>query len=266
MLEVEGLSYYYHPDRIILKDVSFVLENQDILCMLGPNGTGKTTLLRCLLSLNKMKSGRIEIDGFDLTRTSVKKRAQMMAYVPQATTMAFPYEAREVVLMGRVAHLATGKRPTKKDRLISEEAMDKLGILNMSRYLFNEMSGGEKQMVLVARALAQQAQILIMDEPTANLDYCNQIKMLQVIKSLAEQGYSILMTSHFPDHAFLACNKTVLMRDGVIMAQGLSEDVVTTKNLSMLYDTPVSVIEARLDDQDRVIKVCVPIMNEYKKR
>jgi iron complex transport system ATP-binding protein len=265
VLSVKGLSFYYHPDRIILKDISFVLESHDILCLLGPNGTGKTTLLRCLLSLNKMKSGRIDIDGFDLTRTSAKKRAQMMAYVPQATTMAFPYEAKEVVLMGRVAHLATGKRPTKKDRMIAEEAMDKLGILHMSRYLFNEMSGGEKQMVLVARALAQQAQILIMDEPTANLDYCNQIRMLQVIKALAKRGYSILMTSHFPDHAFLACNKAVLMRDGIVMAQGIPEAVVTTENLTKLYATPVSVTEARLEEQDKFIKVCVPVMNEYKK-
>jgi len=261
VLSVKGLSYYYIPDRIILKDISFELASHDILCLLGPNGTGKTTLLRCLLSLNKMKSGSIEIDGYDYTRAPPKKRAQMMAYVPQATTMAFPYEAREIVLMGRVAHLATGSRPTCKDRKFADGAMEQLGILHLSRYLFNEMSGGEKQMVLVARALAQQSKILIMDEPTANLDYSNQIKMLQVIKSLAEKGYSILMTSHFPDHAFLACNKTALMRDGVIMAQGMPDKVVTTENLSKLYATPVCVTKAKLDSRDTETKVCIPLMN-----
>lgn len=261
MLTVQGLSYFYHPDRIILKNISLTLASHDILCLLGPNGTGKTTLLRCLLLLNKKKSGSIEIDGHDLTKIPAKKRAKLMAYVPQATTMAFPYEAREVVLMGRVAHLAAGARPSKKDWEYVNEAMGQLGILHLSRNLFNELSGGEKQMVLVARALAQQAKILIMDEPTANLDYCNQVKMLQVIKSLADQGFSILMTSHFPDHAFLACNKVVLMRDGFFMAQGLPDDVVTTENLSKLYATPVCVTKAALYPRDLETKVCIPIMN-----
>ena len=262
MLTVKGLSYYYRPDQMILKDISLALASQDILCLLGPNGTGKTTLLRCLLSLNKMKSGSIEIDGCDLTKLSARKRAKMMAYVPQATMMAFPYEAREVVLMGRVTHLATGGRPTNKDRELADEAMERLGILHMSRHLFNEMSGGEKQMVLVARALAQQAGIMIMDEPTANLDYSNQVKILRVIKVLAEQGYSILMTSHFPDHAFLGCNKVVLMRDGLFMAQGSPDDVVTSENLSKLYATPVCVTTATLYPRDEITKVCIPIMSE----
>ncbi|EHQ89697.1 ABC transporter ATP-binding protein [Desulfosporosinus youngiae] len=262
MLTVKGLSFYYHPDRMILKDISFTLASHDILCLLGPNGTGKTTLIRCLLSLNKMKSGSIELDGQDLKKLSAKNRAKLMAYVPQATTMAFPYEAREVVLMGRVTHLATGGSPTNKDWELADEAMERLGILHMSRYLFSEMSGGEKQMVLLARALTQQAKIMIMDEPTANLDYSNQVKMLQVIRTLAGQGYSILMTSHFPDHAFLACNKAVLMRDGLFMAQGLPEDVVTTENLSRLYATPVCVTTATLHPRDEVTKVCIPIMNQ----
>ncbi|MDQ7095677.1 ABC transporter ATP-binding protein [Desulfosporosinus sp. PR] len=261
MLSVKGLSYCYRPERMILQDISFSLASQDILCLLGPNGTGKTTLLRCLLGLNKMKSGSIEINGCDITKLSASKRAKMMSYVPQATTMAFPYEAREVVLMGRVTHLATGGRPTNRDRDLADQAMERLGILPMSRALFNEMSGGEKQMVLVARALAQQAGIMIMDEPTASLDYSNQVKMLRVIKSLAAEGYSILMTSHFPDHAFLACNKAVLMRDGLFMAQGTPDDVVTTGNLSKLYATPVCVTTATLPPRNEVTKVCIPIMN-----
>lgn len=261
MLGVKEVSFYYHPDRIILQDISFELTAGDILCLLGPNGTGKTTLLRCILSLQAIKSGCIEIGGVDLSKTTIKKRAEMMAYVPQATLMAFPYEAREVVLMGRVAHLSTGGRPTAKDRKLADEAMDKLGILHMGKYLFNEMSGGEKQMVLVARALAQQSRILVMDEPTANLDYKNQIQMLQTIKALAQQDYAILMTSHFPDHAFWACNRVILMRDGSVMAQGSPDEVVTTEHLSRLYATPVCVAKAVLPQRDEVTKVCIPIMN-----
>ena len=201
------------------------------------------------------------IDGCDLTRISAKNRAKMMAYVPQATTMAFPYEAREIVLMGRVAHLATGGRPSKKDRELADAAMEQVGILHMAHYYFNEMSGGEKQMVLVARALAQQARIMIMDEPTANLDYSNQVKILQVIKSLAEQGYSILMTTHLPDHAFLAGNKVALMRDGTLVSQGRPEEVLTTANLSRLYAAPVCVSKANLHPWEGETRVSIPIMS-----
>ena len=121
--------------------------------------------------------------------------------------MAFPYDVEEIVLMGRIAHLSLGASPTKKDREICYEAMDNLGISHLRSKSFNKISGGERQMVLVARAMAQQARIMIMDEPTANLDYSNQVKILQIISQLAEHGYSILMTSHFPDHAFLVCNR-----------------------------------------------------------
>ncbi|SHN88171.1 ABC transporter ATP-binding protein [Desulfitobacterium chlororespirans] len=261
MLSVQNLSFHYQPERIILKDISFDLGSHEILCLLGPNGTGKTTLIRCILSLNKMKSGRITLNGLDISKISPKRRAELMAYVPQATTVAFPYEAAEIVQMGRVVNLSLGARPSARDRKLAEEAMEKMGILHMSSYPFNEMSGGEKQMVLIARAIAQQAKILVMDEPTANLDYYNQVKMLKVIKALAEQGYAILMTSHFPDHAFLACSKAVLMRDGVIMAQGHPDEVVTTENLTRLYSTPVCVAEARLDAMDTAMKVCIPVMN-----
>lgn len=115
-------------------------------------------------------------------------------------------------------------------------------------------------MILVARALVQQSRILVMDEPTANLDYSNQVKILQVIRDLAEEGYAILMASHFPNHAFLACNKVALMRDGVIIAQGNPEDIVTTENLTRLYQTPVCVTEAVLKFTRSVTKVCVPVM------
>ncbi|NLL20813.1 MAG: ABC transporter ATP-binding protein [Firmicutes bacterium] len=260
MLKVQGLSFYYHRDKEVLKDISFQLDRHDILCLLGPNGTGKTTMLRCLLSLNKIKNGTIEIDGVDFTKATVRERAEMVAYVPQATAMAFSYESFEVVLMGRIAHLPTGGKPTAKDKAIAYEVMEKLGITHLIHKDFNQMSGGEKQMILVARALVQQSRILVMDEPTANLDYSNQVKILQVIKDLAEEGYAILMASHFPNHAFLACNKVALMRDGVIMAQGNPEDIVTTENLTRLYQTPVCVTEAELNFKRSVTKVCVPVM------
>lgn len=260
MLNVKDVSFYYEKDREILKNISFGLDEHEILCLLGPNGTGKTTLLRCLLSLNKIKHGTIEVDGLDFTRANCRKRAQFMAYVPQANTMVFPYKVYEIVMMGRISHFRRGGSPSKADKEIVGEVMQRLEITHLAHKVFQQMSGGEKQMVLVARALAQKSRILIMDEPTANLDYGNQVKILKIIKSLAEEGYSILMTSHFPDHAFLACTNVVLMRDGVIMAQGSPESIVTTENLTMLYQTPVCVAEAAVSKEALMTKVCVPLM------
>jgi iron complex transport system ATP-binding protein len=262
MLKVENLKFYYSREQIIIKDISFDLNEHDVLCLLGPNGTGKTTLLRCLLALNKPISGAIFINGINITKTASRKMAKYLAYVPQASSMAFPYEAEEIVLMGRIAHLKLGAGPTKKDREICREAMECLGISHLRLKLFNKMSGGERQMVLVARAMAQQAQILVMDEPTANLDYSNQVKILQIINQLSEQGYSILMTSHFPDHAFLACNRVMLMRDGVIMACGTPDKVVTSESLSYLYQTHVCVTEATLYPDDTRTKVCIPVIKK----
>jgi iron complex transport system ATP-binding protein len=264
MLKVENLRFYYNKDHEIIKDLSFDLKERDILCLLGPNGTGKTTLLRCLLALNKPVAGTIQVDGFNITRTTSRKLAKYLAYVPQASSMAFPYEAEEIVLMGRIAHLNLGASPTRKDREICYEAMECLGISHLRTKSFNKMSGGERQMVLVARAMAQQAKILIMDEPTANLDYSNQVKILQIINQLSEQGYSILMTSHFPDHAFLACNRVILMKDGVVMACGTPDNVVTSDSLSNLYQTQVCVTEATLYPGDTITKVCIPIMKKIQ--
>lgn len=261
MLTATGISFYYNPDRYILKDVSLDLGEKDILCLLGPNGTGKTTLLRCLLMLNKMKTGSISVAGQDLAKIPVRNRAKYLAYVPQAINMAFPYDGFEIVQMGRVAHLAPGSKPNKKDQKIAMDSMERLGIKHLAEHSFNEMSGGERQMVLVARALAQQARILVMDEPTANLDYGNQIKILKTIKQLAEDGYAILMTSHYPDHAFLACNRAMLLRDGKILAEGKPEKIVTTGSLSHLYNTPVCVTKAILNSFNKTSQVCIPLMH-----
>ena len=162
--------------------------------------------------------------------------------------------------MGRVSHVAPGAAHSAKDKDIAMECMQKLQISHLDQRKFMELSGGEKQMVLVARAMTQQAKYLIMDEPTANLDYSNQIKILKTIKDLAKQDYGILMTSHYPDHAFLACSEAILIRDGVIMHRGSAEDVVTTENLTQLYDAPVVVSQAQA--QGNMVKVCVPLIDK----
>lgn len=258
MLEIQKLQYWYKPGRPVLREISFSAGRGEIVCLLGPNGTGKTTLLRCLLGLSAPKGGAVFLDGQAVAALKPRDRARRMAYVPQSSQLAFPYEAREVVLMGRVAHMPPGAGHRASDREAAERALERLGITRLARRKFQELSGGERQMVLVARALAQQAGLLVMDEPTANLDYGNQVKILKTIQSLAGEGYGILMTSHYPDHAFLACTRAVLMRGGRVMAEGAPAKAVTTQSLTALYETPVEVAEALAAQKS--CKVCIPLL------
>ena len=262
MLEVRNLSFSYKHSRQILKDVSFHLNDGEVLCLLGSNGTGKTTLLRCILSLQKPKGGEILLKGNHLDSYSSVERARIMAYVPQAAEMAFPFTAMEVTLMGRTSYASLGRKLKQKDIDVATASMERLGILHMEKMVFNEMSGGERQMVLLARALAQQASLLIMDEPTANLDYANQIRMLKMTKELSNEGYSIIMTTHDPDHAFLVCDRALMLKGGRIVSAGVPDEVVTTENLTNLYNTLVCVTTARTElTSEKTTKVCIPSMD-----
>ncbi|NPD32694.1 ABC transporter ATP-binding protein [Eggerthellaceae bacterium zg-997] len=259
MLHVEDVRFSYKKGREVLKGISFDLDAGDILCLLGSNGTGKTTLLRCMLGFHQPNNGVIEVNGNSIQKMSNKEKAHNMAYVPQSSNMAFPYTAEEAVLMGRVSHLNGAAAHSQQDWRVVRESMERLQISHLEGRRFEEMSGGEKQMVLVARALAQEAKVLIMDEPTANLDYHNQIKILSAIRHLSRQGLSILMTSHYPDHAFLACTKVALMKGGHIVSCGAPDDVVSTESLTDLYDTPVHVTYA--DTGAFKIKTCIPLLD-----
>lgn len=257
-----GFSYPHRPP--LLQDISFQMEQGECICLLGPNGTGKTTLLKCLLSYLRPHQGSITLDGRELRQMTARERASHIAYVAQASQLAFPYTVEDVVLMGRVAHMRMGAAPSRQDRSIAWEVMDKLGITEMAAQNFQTLSGGERQMVLFGRALAQQANYLVLDEPTAALDYSNQIRILKTIRALAQDHYGILMTSHSPDHAFLACTRAILMRDGRIWEDGPPQHMVTSQSLTRLYHVPVCVTDAVLKDTgtDAVQRVCIPILKD----
>jgi iron complex transport system ATP-binding protein len=258
---VEDLSFAYPKRPSLINGVSFSVDKGDVLCLLGPNGTGKTTLMRCLLGINKIKRGRIKIGGFDISNMSARELARLVAYVPQATTIAFPYQVMDMVIMGRSPHIGFMSTPSEVDLEIARSALDETGISHLQDSLFSEISGGERQLVLISRALAQQSNILIMDEPTASLDYGNQTRILKIIRGLASQGYSIVMTTHFPNHAFLACNKVAIMNGGKIVAIGSPDDIVTDGNLSDLYTTKIKVVSTKVRGMlSGEIKVCVPLM------
>ncbi len=259
MLVAENISFAYPSAGNLLTDISFSVDSGDVVCLLGPNGAGKTTLLRCLLGIAKIRTGSIRICGQEIQAISARELAAELAYVPQAAATVFPYRVLDIVVMGRTPHIDVTAVPGAHDYAIARESLAELGILHLADALFSRISGGERQLTLLARALTQRARLLIMDEPTASLDYGNQVRILRVIDKLAKQGYSIIMTSHFPNHAFLLCNQVMIMKQGKIVAQGSPEAVVTETVLSDLYMTKVKVVEIDAGES-KTLKVCLPLL------
>lgn len=254
-LEVSNLSFKYEK-TLIFKDVSFEVNDREILCLLGPNGTGKTTLFKAILGLHKAEQGKILLDGQNIKDWSRSKIAQYIGYVPQNHVPPFPFRVIDVILMGRTAYLKPYESPTKKDIEIALEAMGILNILYLKDKIYTEISGGERQLVLIARALTQKPQILVMDEPTANLDFGNQIKVLQHIKELTDKGLAIIMSTHYPDHALQYATKVALMKNNGINSIGNPQEIVTEKSLTDIYGVDVRIVDASISN-NREVKVCV---------
>jgi iron complex transport system ATP-binding protein len=259
MLQVESISFGYSAACDLLSDLSFTVNDGDIVCLLGPNGAGKTTLLRCLLGISKVHAGSIRVKGREIASVPAAELSRWIAYVPQATDTVFPYRVLDMAVMGRTPHIGFAAVPSKADMTIAREALRELGIAHLADCLFSEISGGERQLTLIARAITQQAGMLIMDEPTSSLDYGNQVRILKVISHLAKQGYSILMTSHFPSHAFMLCNKVLVMKHGRIIAAGSPEEIMTEEGLSDLYGAKVKIVEIT-DGTAGPVKVCIPLL------
>ena len=258
LFEVKNISFSY-DDEEIFSDISFSIERGDVLCILGPNGTGKTTLIKCLNGLNETSSGEILINGENIKKLSFREISTHIGYIPQSHVPSFPFKVLDVVVMGRAPYLNLTDSPKKEDIEIAKNALKTLGIEYLQDKEYTNLSGGERQLVFLARVLCQQPDILILDEPTSHLDFGNQIKLLEIIDNLAKSGLSIIMSSHFPDHAFLSSNKVAIMKDRKFIDFGTPEDVVTEKNLRNAYSIDVKLIE--LDDKR---KVCVPLKTNLK--
>ena len=243
----------------ILDNISLRIESGHILCLLGPNGVGKTTLFKSILGFLTLISGSVLFDGEDISGWPIKKVAKVIGYVPQVHTPPFPFSVLDVVAMGRVAHMGLFGSPRAEDIAEAEKMLERLGISNLKDKVYTEISGGERQMVLVARALAQHPKILIMDEPTANLDFGNQIRVLTQISTLADDGMAIIMTSHFPDHAFLCSSEVGLLRRDSMLLVGSAEEIVTEENLKMAYGVDIRVIRQEIPDIG-MLKSCVPVI------
>ena len=240
----------------VIFDISLEFATGEVLCLLGANGSGKTTLFKTLLRLQRPIAGRVCIDGEDISRWPSQRLAKTLGYVPQAHTHPFAFRVRDVVLMARSAHIGVFGTPGKRDLAIAKESMERLSILSLANEHYTELSGGERQLVLIARALAQQAPVLVLDEPTSNLDFGNQMRVLRHVKELAQSGLGVMMTTHFPDFAFLCASRVALMKQGRILALDSPEATLTQASLEEAYGTRL-----RIADAGHGIRVVVPILH-----
>ncbi|MFB9949879.1 ABC transporter ATP-binding protein [Rhizobium puerariae] len=238
ILELRDLAFGFGA-RTVGSGVTLSVGSGEVLALLGPNGAGKTTLFKTMLGLLPPRAGDVLFGGVPLAGLTRAERARNIAYVPQAHAALFPFTVRDVVLMGRAARLAPFSAPGLHDREIAMEALTRLGMAHLASRPYTEISGGERQMTLVARALAQETGILVMDEPTASLDYGNQMRVLSHVRRLAGEGISVILSTHNPDHAFMVADRVALLHEGALAALGPPGDVLTPEWLKRLYDIDV---------------------------
>lgn len=228
-----------YGERVVGRDLDVSLREGEVLALLGPNGGGKTTLLKTLLGLLPAQSGIVRLDEKPLVDFSIRERAQKIAYVPQVHAGTFAFSVETVVLMGRTAHGSIFAGPNARDRDVAAQALDRFGIGALRERPYTEISGGERQLVLLARALAQEPRFVVLDEPTASLDFGNQGKVMREIRALAASGLGVLFTTHDPNHALRAADCAFLLRAGERLAEGRVKDVLSRQTLEALYRAPV---------------------------
>lgn len=239
-LKVSELSCGY-PDAIVLSGVNLRVERGMVVGLIGANGCGKSTLIRTVVGLLPPLAGSVEIQGSDASRLDARVRAGRLGYVPQAVRPAFPYRVDDFVLMGRAPHVATVGRPQPQDRAAVRRALEELGIDGLAGRPVTQLSGGQLQLVLIARALAQEPEVLVLDEPASSLDYGHQARLLKLIRRLAQRGMAVLMSTHHPDHALTACDEVVALAGGKVLKQGPPGDAITEETLQVIYGVPVAV-------------------------
>lgn len=253
-IEVQNLSFAY-SGRVVLDGISFAVERGVICGLLGPNGSGKTTLLKCINGLRTPMDGQVMIDGAPIDSMTRQGIASKVSVVPQQANIVFPFKAIELVIMGKCPELEHWQSPQEADYVRAETLMESLGIGHLAYRRVTEISGGERQLVLITRAVFQGADIMLLDEPTAHLDYRNQFAILRLVTGVArEKGLTVIITLHDPNLAFHYCNKIVLLKEGRIVSMGNASATFQEGILSELYDMDISIA----DVSERDCRVVLP--------
>jgi len=252
LIKVEEVCFSYSR-KPVLTGISLSIQRGDIVTLLGPNGCGKSTLIKVMIGLLRPSEGRTLYDGRDISHLGSKHLAREIAYVPQIHKSAFPYSVIDVALMGRIPHKTFFFRYTKEDVEIAYDALQRLSILHLADRPYTEISGGERQLAIIARALTQGARVFVMDEPATGLDYGNQLRLLEQINKLSYEGYTFVKSTHSPEHALWIADRAIMIKDGKIMADGPCERVVNDANLFKLYNAHVRVVRV-----EGFFQFCVP--------
>ena len=253
-IEIRNLNFSYGKHQV-LHDINLEIPDATLVNVLGPNGVGKSTLFRCILNLNGNYEGDVLVNGKNMKELSIKERAREIAYIPQSHSPVYDYEVLDVVLMSTGNDLGMLRTPGPRHRRRAYEALERIGIEHLAQRTYTQISGGEQQLVMIARAIAQQAKTIIMDEPTSALDYGNTVRVLSCVRQLAKEGMSIVQSTHQPDQAFLYSDKTLVINEGRVLAYGSPKEVITKELVSTIYNVDVEV-NSLYDDK---VRVCVPV-------
>ena len=242
MLSVHNLSFSYSQGPPVFENISFSVQPGDILCMLGPNGIGKTTLLYCIAHLLHPTGGYVEWNGERIDAMRTAQVATKIGLVPQAIHPSFDYTVLEYVVTGAAPRLSLFARPTTADYEIAKQALDMLQIRSLEEKSCAKLSGGEMQLVSIARAVTQKTPVLLMDEPTSHLDYGNQLRVLGIAKQLAKKGYTLILSTHNPDQVLLLDGKVAVFDRDAQLHVGTNREVMSDQRLSDVYETPIRTV------------------------
>lgn len=253
-LNIENASFQYSSSRVLFHNLNLQLYPGETLTILGPNGAGKSTLLDCIGGIRRLLSGNIKIDGKELMHYSRKTLAQKISYVPQNQARTYDFVVREYVAMGRAPYINVWSNPSAQDYQLVDEALAQLGIAHLANKIYTQLSGGECQQVMIARSLVQQAKIIILDEPTNHLDYGNQLKVLRQIKHLAQNGYSLIWTTHMPDHALMLNGRVAILEKNGSWQTGQATELITEARMTELYGTKIC--QTYVEKAER--EACIP--------
>ncbi len=263
LVEVIDGVFAYNKNRIFT-NINLSVEKGEILCLLGPNGCGKTTLIDCILGMHMLNDGKILINGLDAKKFHPGELAKYVAYVPQNHERTFPYKVLDIVQMGRAAYTGRFSSPSQQDQDIAAEALAMVGLIKLKDRPYTQLSGGEGQLVMLARALAQQTPVIIMDEPTAHLDFKHEMLVLEMILDLVRnRELTVIMATHFPNHAFWFENnalktRVALMHEEHFVEVGPPMDVICEKNMRLLYNIDTRLLSFRVNELGEMHQI-VPV-------